>query len=90
MSKTVGQSLERLPEIWPSLIMYMQKMSTQASVKKKRKIITIKKFDYSYYLNLLKDNHFHLQIIFLSSFINQLNDTNTALQNPKLEIHAKE
>ena len=73
---SLGISLKRLIQIWPSLIKYMQQ-PLSLSIKKKEK---------EKLLNLLKDKYFKLKAIFLSNIIEKINNTNIHFQNQSLEI----
>lgn len=84
---SLGESLGRLITIWPSLIEYMKKMTPSSIKRRKKKATTIQKFDYKYYLGLLENEHFYLQIVFLSHFVDELNNTNKALQAPQLDVN---
>ena len=56
-------------------------------VRKKKKPVTVQKFDYKHHLELLEDEDFYFQIVFLTSIITELNETNKALQGSQLDIH---
>ena len=73
---SLGISLKRLLQIWPSLIKYMEKPLA----------LSIKKQDQTKFLTLLKDKHFKLKAMFLSGIIDRINITNIQFQNQSLEI----
>ena len=74
---SMGNSVERMLEIWDSLIKYLET---------KPKSSGLKKFDHNKYKTLLEDKSFKLKIVFLSSVLKTINQTNIAYQSQNLEI----
>jgi len=74
---SLGQSIERLINIWESLIEYMKKEPSFAGVKKSK---------YKKLLLQLEDKQFKLQIILFAGIVKQINETNIEFQNQHMEI----
>ena len=73
---SLGLSLKRLLQIWPSLIMYMEEP----------KILSVKKKDQKAFKKTLQDKIFKLKLHFISSVIEKVNSINTAFQKQSLGI----
>ena len=90
---SLGESLERLIEIWPSLILYMNTMTEKKGVfiskflKEKRnddnELTTV---NYEKIANLLNNELFQLEIRFLYLIIKSINIANQRFQSKALEI----
>jgi len=74
---SLGLSLERLLQIWPSLTEYMKIIKEDQGLSAK---------DRKYYLEHLEDRFFFLQILSLSKIVNRINESNTLFQSQTLEI----
>ena len=89
----LGESLERLIEIWPSLVLYMDTMTDKKGVfvskflKDKRnddnELVSV---DYNEVSNSLNDELFQLEIRFLYLIIKNINVANQRFQTKALEI----
>ena len=90
---SLGESLERLIEIWPSLVLYMDTMTDKKGVfvskflKDKRnddnELVSV---DYNEVSNSLNDELFQLEIRFLYLIIKNINVANQRFQTKALEI----
>jgi len=74
---SLGESLERLLEIWTSLIEYMKTVKDDSGSKN---------FNKADCLSHLESDSFYLQILFLTKIINRINRTNIIFQSSSLEI----
>ena len=74
---SLGQSLDRLMEIWNSLITYM---------KAKPKYVGVQEKIYDDFLKSLQNSAFRLHMKFLTRIINKLNHLNIIFQHQALEI----
>lgn len=79
---SLGDSLTRLSDIWPSLVKYMDSM-TASSVKPKKTYedTELSNIDYINTHTLLIDEVFQIKIQFLSTIINRLNTFTRSFQN---------
>jgi len=74
---SLGQSLERVLEIWDSLVCYM---------RLRPKFQGVTKAQYDKFISLLEDNKFKMKIIFVTAIFKKLNEANILFQNQQLEI----
>ena len=74
---SLGQSLDRLIEIWDSLIVYMNS---------KPKYVGVQDKVYEDFIESLQNPIFRLYIKFFTKVINKMNHTNIIFQNQTLEI----
>jgi len=74
---SLGSSLRRLLQNWPSLVKYMEEP----------KILSVKKKDKEEFLEALNDESFKLKILFISRVIDKINSINTDFQKQNLEIN---
>jgi len=96
----LGQSIQRLLQLWDSLKDYMSenfqsekeksKKTQENSTKGKRKEAKEKELealDYGTFLKLFSDEFFKMQIVFLNEIIARINASNAILQTKGLSIH---
>ena len=74
---SLGLSLNRLIQIWPSLKLYMEKTNPPK----------IKKKDREFLVDNLTDQVFQLKILFLSLILKKTNAINVIFQTQALEVH---
>ena len=72
---SLGISLQRLLQIWPSLVKYMENPPLLVNENHKKKLLTY-----------LKDNNFKLRVMFISKVLDKINRTNIEFQRQNLEI----
>ena len=77
---SLGTSLERVIEIWSSLAEYMDCVENE-------KTLSLDDFDFKKFKGLFEDQAFYLQIVFLSTIMNKMNEINMKFQSPTMEIH---
>ena len=90
---SLGDSLTRLVEIWPSLQIYMNTLAKEKGVRcsqivsdKPTDDIEISQVNYKTLSSLLNMDSFYLKISFLSIIINRINYYNKLFQTQGLEI----
>ena len=90
---SLGNSLSRLIEIWPSLQIYMNTYSGEKGVRCSQTInsipeedIEISQINYKDTASLLNDESFYLKIAFLSIIISRINHYNIIFQSQGLDI----
>jgi len=90
---SLGNSLSRLIEIWPSLQIYMNTYSGEKGVRcsqvinsKPEEDVEIAQLNYKEISTLLNDESFYVKIAFLSLIINRINHYNIVFQNQGLDI----
>jgi len=82
-----GESLQRLIDIWESLLIYMENMETnKVKEKEKNQDEELVNIDYKWFISKLNNHRFYLEMNFLAYLISKLNHFNTTLQNQHLEI----
>lgn len=74
---SLGASLNRLIQIWPSLISYFENVKPPG----------IKLKDKNYLKTKMADKSFYLKILFLSHILSKTNSLNTIFQTKTLEVH---
>ena len=74
---SLGFSLRRILQIWDSLIQYM---------KAEPKFFGVKLKTYGYFIKLLEDKVFQLQITCLANIIDKINGVNIRFQDQRMEI----
>ena len=79
---TLGQALERIIDIWPSLTIYMEEMEKKESIKPEKN----NSLDYSSHKKLFNDQLFKSKVIVFSHIVSILNSSNEKLQTKNLEI----
>jgi len=74
---SLGQSLERILEIWESLVCYM---------KLKPKFQGVTNAQYEEFISLLENKTFKLKIVFITGIFGKFNEMNILFQSQNLEI----
>lgn len=90
---SLGDSLARIIEIWPSLQVYMNTYAREKGVRISKVIeeindadIELTQVNYKNISSLLNSDIFYCKISFLSLIINRLNGYNKAFQSQSLDI----